>query len=291
MVKKQNSDFIIGNNTKNEELQDYIKDMSRYKVLTHEENLALAKIIQAKKGKKKEKAIKDLVCGNLRLVFEIASKYAKVKESLDFEDLIQLGNIGLIKAAEKFDPERGYKFSTMAVWWIRQGITRGIANTGSLIRLPVNKHTFVNKLQKKINNFKGELDKTAILEDLGITEKEYDQGLEIIQRLRKFQSLNQIVKNDKEENIQMIEAMPTENNIDEDYLQILRRKTINNIFQNNLFTEEQKTILTQKLLDPELTFKKLAKDSNYKEKDIKSFFEFYIKTFKNELIDYKDELI
>lgn len=110
----------------------YLQQIGKIPLLTFEEEIDLAKEI---KENNSIKAKEKLVNSNLRLVVSIAKKYTG--RGLSFLDLIQEGNLGLIKAAEKFDYEKGYKFSTYATWWIQQSITRGIADKSRIIRLPV----------------------------------------------------------------------------------------------------------------------------------------------------------
>jgi RNA polymerase primary sigma factor len=123
----------------------YIKDISKTRLLDRQEELGLAARI--KKGDKEAK--KRMIESNLRLVISIARVY--LNRGLVFLDLIQEGNLGLMKAVEKFDHTRGYKFSTYATWWIRQAITRAIADKGRAIRIPVHMITRINKLKKMEN--------------------------------------------------------------------------------------------------------------------------------------------
>ncbi len=117
----------------------YLKEIGNVPLLTTEQEVALAKRVEAGD----EEAKKALTEANLRLVVSIAKKY--VGRGMPFLDLIQEGNMGLMKAVEKFDYTKGYKFSTYATWWIRQAITRGIADTGRTIRVPVHMVETINK--------------------------------------------------------------------------------------------------------------------------------------------------
>lgn len=123
----------------------YLREIGRIHLLTAEEEIDLARKI-VKGGEEGKIAKRKLVQANLRLVVSIAKKY--VGRGMLFLDLIQEGNLGLIRAAEKFDHERGYKFSTYATWWIRQAITRAIADQARTIRIPVHMVETINKLKK-----------------------------------------------------------------------------------------------------------------------------------------------
>ncbi len=121
----------------------YLQQIGKIKLLSSEEELEIAKQI---KEKNSEQAKKTLVNANLRLVVSIAKKY--IGRGLSFLDLIQEGNMGLMRAAEKFDYSKGYKFSTYATWWIQQAITRAIADKSRLIRLPVHMIETLSKIKK-----------------------------------------------------------------------------------------------------------------------------------------------
>ncbi|MEI8377387.1 MAG: RNA polymerase sigma factor RpoD [bacterium] len=123
----------------------YLREIGRIQLLTADEEIDLARKI-VKGGQVGIIAKRKLVQANLRLVVSIAKKY--VGRGMLFLDLIQEGNLGLIRAAEKFDHERGYKFSTYATWWIRQAITRAIADQARTIRIPVHMVETINKLKK-----------------------------------------------------------------------------------------------------------------------------------------------
>lgn len=120
----------------------YLKEIGDLSLLTPQEEQELAKRIE----KGDEIAKQKLIAANLRLVVSIAKKY--IGRGLLFLDLIQEGNLGLIKAAEKFDYRKGFKFSTYATWWIRQAITRAIADQSRIIRIPVHMVETINKLRK-----------------------------------------------------------------------------------------------------------------------------------------------
>lgn len=120
----------------------YLKDIGKVPLLSGEEEVELAKRMEAGD----EEAKQQLIEANLRLVVSIAKRY--VSRGMLFLDLIQEGNLGLIKAVEKFDYTKGYKFSTYATWWIRQAITRSIADQGRTIRIPVHMVETINKVVK-----------------------------------------------------------------------------------------------------------------------------------------------
>ena len=138
----------------------YLKEIGNVPLLTSEEEVELAKRVE----QGDEEAKKKLTEANLRLVVSIAKKY--VGRGMPFLDLIQEGNMGLMKAVDKFDYTKGYKFSTYATWWIRQAITRGIADTGRTIRVPVHMVETINKTLRMTRTLLQELGREPTPEEV-----------------------------------------------------------------------------------------------------------------------------
>ncbi len=157
----------------------YLKEIGKVPLLTAEEEVMLAKRIEDGD----DEARKRLSEANLRLVVSIAKRY--VGRGLSFLDLIQEGNLGLIKAVEKFDYRRGFKFSTYATWWIRQAITRSIADQARTIRIPVHMVETINKLVRTQRQLLQKLDREP-------TPEEISEEMDIpVERVREIQKISQ----------------------------------------------------------------------------------------------------
>lgn len=139
----------------------YLREIGKIPLLNSEEELALAQRVVAGEKKAKDKMAE----ANMRLVVSIAKRYSG--RGLDFLDLIQEGNTGLLRAVEKFDPDKGFKFSTYATWWIRQAITRAIADQARTIRIPVHMVETINKLLRTQRRMTQELNREPTIEELG----------------------------------------------------------------------------------------------------------------------------
>ena len=131
-------------------LQMYLKEIGRKKMLTKGEEIELGRMIKEGTSIEKEKAKKRLVQANLRLVVSIAKKY--IGQGVLFMDLVQEGSLGLIKAAEKYDYKKNFKFSTYATWWIKQTIIRAISNHSRTIRIPVHMLEKIRRYKKACND-------------------------------------------------------------------------------------------------------------------------------------------
>ena len=170
----------LGNSAKvDEPIKMYLREIGQVPLLTHDEEIEYAK--KAYEGD--EEASQKLIESNLRLVVSIAKKHTN--RGLKLLDLIQEGNIGLMKAVEKFEYTKGYKFSTYATWWIRQAITRAIADQGRTIRIPVHMIETINKIKKESRIYLQETGKDASPEILA--ER---LGMEV-EKIKAIQEMNQ----------------------------------------------------------------------------------------------------
>lgn len=157
----------------NDSVRMYLKEIGQYPLLSQEEETALAKRI----SEGDEEAKKELINANLRLVVSIAKKY--VGHGMSLLDLIQEGNLGLMKAAEKFDYTKGYKFSTYATWWIRQSITRALADQSRTIRVPVHMNESIGRYRKTTKELTQKLGRDPSREEvadaMGIKPEQVDK--------------------------------------------------------------------------------------------------------------------
>ena len=174
----------------------FLREIGKIPLLTAEEELALAK-----KVKSGDKKAKDAMAeANLRLVVSIAKRY--VGRGLDLLDLIQEGNTGLLRAVEKFDPDRGFKFSTYATWWIRQAITRAIADQARTIRIPVHMVETINKLLRTQRRLTQELNREPTNEEIAVAmEMEVDKVEHIMKIKQDISSLDASVRDDEEDSV------------------------------------------------------------------------------------------
>ena len=174
-------------------LAKYLSHIGQGNLLTHQEEIELSN--KAKAGD--QRARQRLIEKNLRLVVSVAKKYRGY--GLPFEDLIQEGNIGLMKAVEKFDPDRGFRFSTYATWWIRQAVQRAVADKGRTIRVPVHMTEKIRKMARTYNELSAELEREPtdeeVAERLGWT---IDEVRDVKDAMPDATSLNQPLSSDSD---------------------------------------------------------------------------------------------
>ncbi len=156
----------------------YLREIGKIPLLNAEEELALAQRVIAGEKKAKDKMAE----ANMRLVVSIAKRYSG--RGLDFLDLIQEGNTGLLRAVEKFDPDKGFKFSTYATWWIRQAITRAIADQARTIRIPVHMVETINKLLRTQRRMTQELNREPTIEELAKELEMEPEKVEYVMKIK-----------------------------------------------------------------------------------------------------------
>ncbi len=174
----------------------YLREIGKIPLLNAEEELKLAYEIKAGSKKAKDKMAE----ANMRLVVSIAKRY--VGRGLDLLDLIQEGNTGLLRAVEKFDPDKGFKFSTYATWWIRQAITRAIADQARTIRIPVHMVETINKLLRTQRRLTQELNREPTNEEIAKEmEIEVDKVEHIMKIKQDISSLDASIRDDEEDSV------------------------------------------------------------------------------------------
>ena len=164
-------------NRETKSLEKYLQDISREGMITAEEEVELAKRI--KQGD--EKALEELVSANLRFVVSVSKQYQN--QGLTLPDLINEWNLGLIKAARKFDETRGFKFISYAVWWIRQSILQALADQSRIVRLPLNQVGSLNKINRTLSKLEQEFERvpsaSEIADNLDISEEKVSDSMKI----------------------------------------------------------------------------------------------------------------
>ena len=203
-------------------VKTYLKEIGRVPLLTAGQEMALAKAARAGDAD----ARRSLSEANLRLVVSVAKRYAG--RGLPFLDLIQEGNLGLMKAAEKFEPERGFKFSTYATWWIRQSITRAIADQGRTIRIPVHLVESINRVKKTAGDLLHKNGREPTVEEIAAAlDMEPDKVRELLQLSQEPISLETPVGEEEDAHLEdFIQDEDAGVPVDEAGRQLLRRELL-----------------------------------------------------------------
>lgn len=176
----------------------YLREIGKIPLLSAEEEFELAQKIIGGTEKEKKKAKDKMAESNMRLVVSIAKRYSG--RGLDFLDLIQEGNTGLLRAVEKFDPDKGFKFSTYATWWIRQAITRAIADQARTIRIPVHMVETINKVLRTQRRLTQELNREPSTEEIAKAMGMEPEKVEYVMKIKQdIASLDASVGRDGED--------------------------------------------------------------------------------------------
>ena len=180
-AKKEKAELFIPEDSSSDLVQMYLREIGRVDLLKTEDEISLAKRIERGDLAAKQR----LTEANLRLVVSIAKKYVGRSHNLSLLDLIQEGNIGLFRAVEKFDYRKGYKFSTYATWWIRQAVTRALADQSRTIRIPVHMVETINKYTQITRRLVQDLGREPLPEEVAV-----EMGLEV-DKIRHIMKISQ----------------------------------------------------------------------------------------------------
>ena len=217
-------------------LKSYLKDVNKYPLITPEEEKILGKEI--KEGN--TKALNKLITSNLRFVISVAKQYQG--QGIDLIDLIQYGNEGLIEAASKFDVDKGFKFISYAVWWIRQKIVLALSTNSRTIRLPTSQVLLISKINKAISEFEIEHERKPTNSELAaITGIKESKIPNILNSINQMVSVDNPIKNDEEGTL--VDIIPNKNSIDSDskLMEESEKRAINRII-NRLNPRDQDII-------------------------------------------------
>lgn len=255
-------------------IKDYLNSIAKYPLLTPQQEIQLGRRVarlkelqqlerpltkdEQREVRSGERARQRFIHSNLQLVVHIARKYDKRQnKTLEFMDLIQEGNIGLSRAVDLFDPTRGYKFSTYAYWWIRQGITRALITYDAVIRLPIGVHEMLYKVNRTIQDLGHELGQAPstnqVAEHLDMDPKDLSM---LLRQTYRVTSLDQYITDSESHTIAETIADPASNQED-----VLIRQDIQNVMEcfAKYLDETTQTVLKARMICQPMTWAELEK--------------------------------
>jgi RNA polymerase primary sigma factor len=249
--KKNNKQLLMNKRFLNFDAEDsiskYFKEVKKTNILTQEKEIALA--IRIRNGD--NKAVDELVSSNLKFVISVAKDYQN--QGLDLQDLINEGNYGLIKAAHKFNHDRGFRFISYAVWWIKQSIIQSLNDNARVVRLPTNVINKINKLNKEISKFENKNEREPIYQEMLSDGTLMDK----IMLFPKATSLNQVINEDGDELIELIQIEDEEDDSE------IKDDIKNELKKTLLILDERERVIIQSyfginLDEEEMTLEKIG---------------------------------
>jgi RNA polymerase primary sigma factor len=255
-------------------IKDYLNSIAKYPLLTPQQEIQLGRRVarlkelqqlerpltkdEQRQVRSGERARQRFIQSNLQLVVHIARKYDKRQnKTLEFMDLIQEGNIGLSRAVDLFDPTRGYKFSTYAYWWIRQGITRALISYDAIIRLPIGVHEMLYKVNRTIQDLSHEIGQAPstnqVAAHLDMDPKDLSM---LLRQTYRVTSLDQHITDSESNTIAETIADPASNQED-----VLIRQDIQNVMEcfAKYLDETTQTVLKARMISQPMTWAELEK--------------------------------
>lgn len=222
-----------------ESINRYFQEISKFSILSAEEETDLT--VRIKKGD--QIALEKLVVANLRFVVSVAKQYQN--QGLSFSDLINEGNVGLVKAASKFDETRGFKFISYAVWWIRQSIIQAISEQTRIVRLPLNRISSINKIGRAVPYLEQEFERTPTVEELAMHLELTNEEIQTASDINKRQlSFDKPLSNDNESESNLYDVVQTDNVPSPDY-KLIEESISTNIFRAlGKLTKRESDIIT-----------------------------------------------
>ncbi len=268
--KEDDEDITSFNNVvfKDDILQMYLKDIGKTKLLKKGEEQELGREILEGNKLQAAKAKKKLIQANLRLVVSIAKKYTG--QGVLFMDLVQEGSLGLIKAANRYDYSKGFKFSTYATWWIRQTIVRAIANNSKVIRIPVHMIDKIRLVKKAMFSLSYELGHEASVEEIARKIKMPVKQIDMVLKTIKLEPMS--LDTPIADNLSLEDYIPDDNYISpENNTQNLMLKIHINKILNELSLKERKIIINRFGINGEKpkTLEELGKDMGFSKERIR----------------------
>ena len=219
-------------------VNDYLKQIGKIPLLSAEEEFEIGKKVL----EGDQNAQQVLIKSNLRLVVSVAKKYSNI--GINFEDLLQEGNLGLIKAVDKYDITKGFKFSTYATWWIRQAITRAISDYSRIIRVPVHANEKINAMKKFEKKFNSEHGRNPsykeISEALGYTEEKIKEYKKAVQEVL---SLDSPIGVEKDLDSTLMDFLADDTNVEELTIKTMSYEKLQEIIETKLTERESKVII------------------------------------------------
>ncbi|PIQ89541.1 MAG: RNA polymerase sigma factor RpoD [Candidatus Omnitrophica bacterium CG11_big_fil_rev_8_21_14_0_20_42_13] len=267
-------------------IRAYFKQLRKIKLLTPKDEVELSRRI--KKGD--EEARKKMISANLRLVVSIAKRYSYL--GVPLMDLIEEGNVGLMRAVEKFSAKRGFRFSTYAAWWIRQAITRSVFDQAKTIRIPVYMNEQINKIRKVTEKLSHKLKRIPTSAEIGKAMRISARKVERVNMwIKKISSLEAPVGDEKEG--QMIDLIENENSVspDKELSRFMNKERINDILEVMEAREKEILDLRFGLVDGTIhTLAEVAKHLKLSRERVRQIEERALKKLRKFIEDQEEEL-